>query len=78
MTEDGNKIELPKEKRREIIGRIRTFFLVNRDEDLGDLAAEIILDFFLDDIAPEIYNQGLQDSYDYLSDKLIDLLGLKK
>lgn len=60
-----------------MIDLIKTFFLKERDEDLGELAASMILDFFTKELAPEFYNQGIADSYIYINDKLEDLFGLQ-
>lgn len=72
------KIKLSKENRQYMISEIKTFFLNERDEDLGDLAAELILDFFTEKLAPEFYNQGVYDSYKYINDRVEDLLGIQK
>ena len=72
------KIKLNNEKRQAMISLIKTFFKNERDENLGDLAAGIILDFFIDKLAPEFYNQGVYDSYQYISDRIEDLLGIQK
>lgn len=73
-----NKFRLSKEKRDEMISAIKHYFLNERDEDLGDLAAGLILEFFLEKLAPEIYNQGIFDSYKFMGDKIEDLLGIQK
>jgi uncharacterized protein (DUF2164 family) len=73
-----NGIKIDKEKREGMISSIKSFFLDERDEDLGDLASSLILDFIIDELAPAFYNQGVEDSYKYMSDKLEDLLGIKK
>jgi uncharacterized protein (DUF2164 family) len=73
-----NKFRLSKEKRDEMISAIKHYFLNERDEDLGDLAAGLILEFFLEKLAPEIYNQGVFDSYKFMGDKIEDLLGIQK
>lgn len=73
-----NKIELNKEKKDEMIRLIKDYFLNERDEDLGDLAAELILDFFVENIAPEFYNQGVYDSYVFIKDKAEDLFAIQR
>ncbi|SHH86248.1 DUF2164 domain-containing protein [Sporanaerobacter acetigenes] len=73
-----NKIELNKEKKDEMIRLIKDYFLKERDEDLGDLAAELILDFFVENIAPEFYNQGVYDSYVFIKDKAEDLFAIQR
>lgn len=73
-----NRIKLSKEKRDYMISAIKQYFANERDEDLGDLAAGLILDFFLEKVAPEIYNQGVFDSYKFMGEKIEDLLGIQK
>jgi uncharacterized protein (DUF2164 family) len=60
-----------------MIDLIKNYFLKERDEDLGDLSATMILDFFTKELAPEFYNQGVYDSYAYMNDKMEDLFALQ-
>jgi len=73
-----NKIKISKEKRHEMITSIKTYFLNEREEELGGLAAGLILDFFIRELAVDIYNQGVFDSYRYMGDRIEDLLGIQK
>lgn len=74
----NNKIELSKDKKDHMIAAIKEYFLNEREENLGDLAAALILDFFIEKLAPEIYNQGVQDSYIYMTEKVQDLFEIQK
>jgi uncharacterized protein (DUF2164 family) len=74
----NNKIKLTKEKREYMISAIKNYFSNERDEDLGDLASSMILDFFIDELASEFYNQGVYDSYAYMNDRCEDLLSIQK
>lgn len=74
----GSKIKISNEMRNELIGKIKEYFYEERDEDLGDLAASIVLDFIIEEIAPEFYNQGVYDSYTYMTDRVEDVLSLQK
>jgi len=74
----NKKIELSKEKQVHMISMTEDYFSKDRDEELGDLAAMLILDFFMEKLAPEIYNQGVYDSYKYFSEKIEDLLEIQK
>ena len=74
----NSKIKLSKEKRDAMISIIKSYFMTERDEDLGDLSAALILDFFTEKLAQEFYNQGVYDSYRYMSDRVEDLLGIQK
>jgi uncharacterized protein (DUF2164 family) len=73
-----SSFKLDKDKRNRMELKIKEYFSKERDEEIGDLAASMILDFFLKELAPEIYNQGINDSYAYLSYKLEDMLGLQR
>lgn len=73
-----NQVKLDKEKRQDMISAIKNYFNEERDEELGDLAASLILDFFIEKLASEFYNQGVYDSYQYMLDRIEDLLVLQK
>jgi uncharacterized protein (DUF2164 family) len=70
-------INVTKERHNEMLSEIKIFFLKEREEEIGDLAAGLILDFILEKIAPEIYNQGVDDSYTYIKDAAEDLLSIR-
>ncbi|AFM42913.1 hypothetical protein Desaci_4048 [Desulfosporosinus acidiphilus SJ4] len=74
----SSKIEVNKESREVMIAEIKAFFSKERDEDLGDLAAYLVLDFFMEKLAPVVYNQGIYDSYKYMSERTEDLLGIQR
>jgi len=71
-------IELSKEQKRQAIQDIKEFFACERDEEIGDLAGELILDFIADKIGPYFYNQAILDVQQYMNDKIEDLYGLMK
>ena len=78
MKNKNNKIKLTKEKREYMISAIKSYFLNERDEELGDLASSMLLDFFVDELSMEFYNQGVYDSYVYMNDRCEDLLSIQK
>jgi len=73
-----DKLKLTKEKKDELISAIKSYFLDVREEELSDLAAMMMLDFIIEKLAPEFYNQGVNDSYKYLNNSLEDLLSIQK
>lgn len=73
-----DKIEISMEKKKEMIVSIQEYFFRERQEKIGDLAASILLDFFIENLAPEFYNQGVYDSYKYFSDRVNDVFILQK
>jgi uncharacterized protein (DUF2164 family) len=71
-------IPLTKEQRAAMIAEIKTYFSKERGEDLGDLAADMVLDFVVEKLAPGFYNQGIADSCRYMEDMIGDLSSLQK
>ncbi len=53
---------ITKETRSRLIAEIIGYFQSERDEEIGIIAAEEVLDFFLEKIAPDIYNRGVSDA----------------
>lgn len=74
----NNNIKLTKEKRGDMILAIKNYFKKEREEELGDLAAGLFLDFVIEGLAPEFYNQGVYDSYKLMEDRIEDLLSIQK
>lgn len=74
----NNQIKLSKEKREDMIALIKAYFLRERDEELGDLASGFFLDFIIEKLAPDFYNQGVWDAYTYINVKIEDLLEIQK
>lgn len=74
----GKIIELDKDTRKILIDEIKGYFLKERDEKLGDLAAGNILNFFVEKLGVKIYNQGIYDAYKFMNDNVSDILGLQK
>jgi uncharacterized protein (DUF2164 family) len=75
---NDNNIKITKEKRDEMVTAIKNYFSKEREEEIGDLAAGLILEFIIEELAPEFYNQGVCDSYKYMGDMIEDLLSIKK
>lgn len=55
-------IKLTKEQRDMMISDIQTFFLDDRDEDITEFAAERVLDFVKESLAPHFYNAAVNDA----------------
>lgn len=69
------KIELSKEKKQQMIESIKLYFEENMDEKIGDLKASLLLEYFLQEIGPSVYNKAIADSQAYMQDKVSDLDG---
>jgi len=67
------EIEIEDDKKKLLISEIKGFFIDEFDEEIGDLRADIILDFILKKIGPKIYNKGVNDSRKWFREKFEDL-----
>lgn len=71
-------IQLTKDQRKASIEDIKNYFFNERDEELTELAASLLLDFILINIGPHIYNQAIKDSYNFMGEKIDELFTLEK
>jgi uncharacterized protein (DUF2164 family) len=74
-SESPLRIRLSAERRKRLIEEIQGHFNDEFDERLSEFRAEGLLDFFLAELGPAVYNQGVHDARDYLHEKLGDLDG---
>ena len=70
------EIELDKERKERIVRAIQGYFAEKLDQEIGHLAAELLLEFFVRQVGPAIYNQAVKDAQAFLQDKLMDLDGV--
>ena len=68
-------IELSKEARADAIASIQQYFERNLPEPIGDLPAGLLLNFFLEEIGPAIYNKAIADAQARLAVRVADLSG---
>jgi uncharacterized protein (DUF2164 family) len=66
---------LDEQRREKIVKRLKSFFLEHFDEELSDFRAAQVLDFFLQTLGPDVYNQAVQDARKFMQEKLDDLDG---
>lgn len=64
---------LNEEQKRQAINDIIHFFAVERDEEIGQIAATSVLDFFMNEIGTVVYNKGLQDAKAALETRIEEL-----
>ncbi|WP_157950941.1 DUF2164 domain-containing protein [Peribacillus acanthi] len=74
--------KINREEKEKMISDIQAFFLHERDEELSRFAAESILDFFKETIAPHYYNAGINESQKMIVERMMgieeDLQSLKR
>jgi uncharacterized protein (DUF2164 family) len=69
------RIRLDGERRERLLHSVRRFFADALDLELGELAAERVVDFFAKELGAPVYNQAIQDARAFLQAKLDDLEG---
>lgn len=69
------RIRLAPDRRAGLLQAIKRHFAAEFDEPLSDFRAEALLDFFVRELGPPVYNQGVRDAASYLQARLADLDG---
>ena len=69
------KMELSKQSRTDAIASLQQYFERNMPEQIGDLAAGLLLNFFVEEIGPVIYNEAVRDAQTRLQQRVADLEG---
>ena len=72
------KMALSKENEQDALRRIREYYQREREETLSDFQAKFLLDFFLEEIGPYVYNLALADAHILMSERIEELYGLEK
>jgi len=68
-------IELDEDRKERLIGQLQGFFLEEFDEELSRFRAEQVLTFALEKLAPQVYNQAVQDALGFMQQRLDELDG---
>lgn len=68
------KIELSKQARTQAVASIQQYFTENLDP-IGSMPAGLLLNFFLEEIGPAIYNQAIADAQARMVSRAGDLSG---
>ncbi len=64
-----------KDQKAEIVSSLRRYFSENLDSDLSDMQAGVLLEYFMNEIGPFAYNQGVEDAQKYFLRAAEDLPG---
>ena len=68
-------IQLADDRRQRLIEGLEGFHRQEFDEEISTFRAELLLDFFLNALGPQVYNQAVQDARGFIQRKLDDLDG---
>ena len=69
------RIQLSPERRVSLLDAIQRHFDAEFDEPISDFRAQGLLDFFVQELGPPVYNQGVRDASAYVQSKLADIEG---
>jgi uncharacterized protein (DUF2164 family) len=79
MNHDRNespmRIRLGAERRKILVRSVQQHFEEEFDDLLSEFRAERLLDFFIQELGPAVYNQGVRDACAAMQEKLGDLEG---
>ena len=69
------RIRLSPERRAHLLRVVKEHFASEFDEPLSDFRAEALLDLFVRELGPPVYNQGVRDAASFMQAKLADIEG---
>lgn len=70
------EIKLSEDRLKIVTEKVQSYFRNEHDETIGELKAEMIVEFFIKELGPKIYNQAIDDANAFIHEKLIDLDGI--
>ncbi len=68
-------IRLSDDRRTRLLEHTALFFNDELDQEISPFQAERLLDFFVKELGPPVYNQAIQDARGFVQSKLEDLEG---
>lgn len=68
-------IELLKQVRAKAIASLQRYFEENMPEPIGELPAGLLLNFFIEEIGPVIYNHAISEAQTRMQQRVSDLNG---
>ncbi len=68
-------LELSKPARADAVASIQRYFQENMREPIGELPAGLLLNYFLEEIGPVIYNRAIADAQARMQQRALDLSG---
>lgn len=66
-------IELSKETRKAAVSSIERYFSSNMEEKIGNVTADALLQFFIEEIGPCIYNKAVSDAQARMQSRIMEL-----
>jgi uncharacterized protein (DUF2164 family) len=73
--EPSMAIELSGDDRKQALASLKRFCEAELEVEIGNLQTMALLDYFLKEIGPSVYNKAVSDAQVYLRDRVADLEG---
>jgi uncharacterized protein (DUF2164 family) len=68
-------IQLSKDAIHKLKPSLIRFFDEELDMEMGEMKAQLVLDFILKEVGPVVYNVAIKDAEKFVADRLMDLEG---
>ncbi len=68
-------ITISPEAKKQSIASVKRYFEEHMEQEIGDLKAGLLLDYFLKEIGPIVYNRAITDAQVYFQEKTAELDG---
>ena len=66
-------LTIPDDARKQATASIRQYFADELGQEIGDLKASLVLDYFLVEIGPAVYNKAIADAKTFFDERSADL-----
>jgi len=66
-------IELRDDVRKQALASIKAYFEERFEEEIGELQAQMMLDFFLEELAPTVYNKAIADAQAFVQEHVVEI-----
>ena len=66
-------IEITQEARQSAIDSLQRYFAQHLDDEIGNLAASALLNFFIEEVGPLIYNRAVSDVQSRLQERVLEV-----
>ena len=70
------EVAISAEARKQAIGSIKRYFAEEMEQEIGDLKAGLLLDYFLKEVGPTVYNRAIADARQFFEERTADLDGV--
>ncbi|KQP21815.1 DUF2164 domain-containing protein [Pseudorhodoferax sp. Leaf267] len=66
-------IALPRDKQQQALASLERYLREHMDEPIGNIAAAQLLNFFIEEIGPSLYNQAVADAQERMQLRVSEL-----